>query len=55
MVIDGHYLLKEFYTSSDSNIEDAQGQDALVSLVGTIAYGLTWAGAGTIQLWFSLS
>ncbi|KAL0567536.1 hypothetical protein V5O48_014459 [Marasmius crinis-equi] len=35
---------KEFYTSTRSNIRDAKGQDALVSLVGTIGTGLTWAG-----------
>ncbi|KAF5334178.1 hypothetical protein D9758_014827 [Tetrapyrgos nigripes] len=36
--------LQEFYTSSRSNITDAQGQDALVSLVGSIGTGLTWSG-----------
>lgn len=38
-------ILKEFYTSSSTNIKDAQGQDALVSLVGTIGTGLTWSGS----------
>ena len=37
--------MQEFYTSSQSNIRDAQGQDALVSLVGSIATGLTWGGS----------
>lgn len=37
--------MQEFYTSSQSNIKDAQGQDALVSLVGSIATGLTWGGS----------
>lgn len=39
------FLMQEFYTSSQSNIRDAQGQDALVSLVGSIATGLTWGGS----------
>jgi hypothetical protein len=38
-------LVQDFYTSSQSNIKDAQGQDALVSLVGSIATGLTWSGS----------
>ncbi|EMD32616.1 hypothetical protein CERSUDRAFT_161575, partial [Gelatoporia subvermispora B] len=38
-------LPQEFYTSPDSNIKAAQGQDALVSLVGTIGRGLTWSGS----------
>ncbi|KAI0654437.1 MFS general substrate transporter [Cubamyces menziesii] len=38
-------LFQEFYTSSDTNIVGAQGQDALVSLVGTIGSGLTWSGS----------
>lgn len=35
---------KEFYTSPKTNIVDGEGQDALVSLVGTIGSGLTWSG-----------
>lgn len=35
---------QEFYTSPQTNIVDAEGQDALVSLVGTIGSGLTWSG-----------
>ncbi|KAI9066472.1 MFS general substrate transporter [Trametes sanguinea] len=38
-------LFQEFYTSSETNITGAQGQDALVSLVGTIGSGLTWSGS----------
>ncbi|GJE90222.1 MFS general substrate transporter [Phanerochaete sordida] len=38
-------IFQEFYTSPESNIKDAQGQDALVSLVGTIGTGLTWSGS----------
>ncbi|KAJ3899776.1 MFS general substrate transporter [Lentinula edodes] len=38
-------IFQEFYTSSRSNIKDAQGQDALVSLVGSIGAGLTWSGS----------
>ncbi|KAJ3838249.1 MFS general substrate transporter [Lentinula raphanica] len=37
--------LMEFYTSSQSNIKGVQGQDALVSLVGSIGTGLTWSGS----------
>ncbi|KAK7464994.1 hypothetical protein VKT23_006203 [Stygiomarasmius scandens] len=37
-------IFQEFYTSSRSNIIDAQGEDALVSLVGSIGTGLTWSG-----------
>ncbi|THU78405.1 MFS general substrate transporter [Dendrothele bispora CBS 962.96] len=37
-------IFQEFYTSSRTNISDAQGQDALVSLVGSIGTGLTWSG-----------
>ena len=37
--------MQEFYTSSQSNIRGAQGQEALVSLVGSIATGLTWGGS----------
>ncbi|KAI8990640.1 MFS general substrate transporter [Trametes punicea] len=38
-------LFQEFYTSPNSNIVGAQGEDALVSLVGTIGSGLTWSGS----------
>lgn len=38
-------MSKEFYTSDKSNISEAQGQDALVSLVGAIGYGLTYGGS----------
>ncbi|KAI0334031.1 MFS general substrate transporter [Cubamyces sp. BRFM 1775] len=38
-------LFQEFYTSPDTSIVGAQGQDALVSLVGTIGSGLTWSGS----------
>ncbi|KIP03457.1 hypothetical protein PHLGIDRAFT_121576 [Phlebiopsis gigantea 11061_1 CR5-6] len=38
-------IFQEFYTSSSTNIDDARGQDALVSLVGTIGTGLTWSGS----------
>ncbi|KAJ3783088.1 MFS general substrate transporter [Lentinula aff. detonsa] len=38
-------IFQEFYTSSQSNIKDAQGQDALVSLIGSIGAGLTWSGS----------
>ncbi|KAH9950974.1 MFS general substrate transporter [Amylocystis lapponica] len=38
-------LFQEFYTSSATTISDAEGQDALVSLVGTIGSGLTWSGS----------
>ncbi|KAI0673848.1 MFS general substrate transporter [Trametes maxima] len=38
-------LFQEFYTSPESNIKGAVGQDALVSLVGTIGSGLTWSGS----------
>ncbi|KAM5539964.1 hypothetical protein V8D89_006467 [Ganoderma adspersum] len=37
-------LFQEFYTSPETNIKDAQGQEALVSLVGTMGSGLTWSG-----------
>ena len=40
----GSYHLQEFYTSEQSNIVDARGSDALISLVGTIGSGLTWSG-----------
>ncbi|KAG6829269.1 hypothetical protein H0H92_005089 [Tricholoma furcatifolium] len=40
----GVNVFQEFYTSSQSTISDAQQQDALVSLVGTIGSGLTWSG-----------
>ncbi|EIW64477.1 MFS general substrate transporter [Trametes versicolor FP-101664 SS1] len=38
-------LFQEFYTSPETNIKGAEGQDALVSLVGTIGSGLTWSGS----------
>ncbi|OSD00871.1 MFS general substrate transporter [Trametes coccinea BRFM310] len=38
-------LFQEFYTSPETNITGALGQDALVSLVGTIGSGLTWSGS----------
>ncbi|KIK62282.1 hypothetical protein GYMLUDRAFT_165254 [Collybiopsis luxurians FD-317 M1] len=38
-------IFQEFYTSSRSNINDGEGQDALVSLVGSIGSGLTWSGS----------
>ncbi|KAI0800538.1 MFS general substrate transporter [Fomes fomentarius] len=38
-------LFQEFYTSPETNIKNAEGQDALVSLVGTIGSGLTWSGS----------
>ncbi|KAF9260755.1 MFS general substrate transporter [Marasmius fiardii PR-910] len=38
-------VFQEFYASSRTSIVDAQGQDALVSLVGTIGSGLTWSGS----------
>ncbi|KAL0579926.1 hypothetical protein V5O48_002097 [Marasmius crinis-equi] len=38
-------VYQEFYSSPRTNIIDAQGQDALVSLVGTIGSGLTWSGS----------
>lgn len=38
-------IFQEFYTSPASNIKGAQGEDALVSLVGTIGTGLTWSGS----------
>ncbi|KAF9498832.1 monocarboxylate transporter [Pleurotus eryngii] len=38
-------IFQEFYTSAETNILDAHGQDALVALVGTIGSGLTWSGS----------
>ncbi|KAI0697283.1 MFS general substrate transporter [Cytidiella melzeri] len=38
-------IFQEYYTSDASNITDAQGQDALVSLVGTVGTCLTWSGS----------
>ncbi|KAI0713111.1 monocarboxylate transporter [Cerioporus squamosus] len=38
-------LFQEFYTSPETNVKGAEGQDALVSLVGTIGSGLTWSGS----------
>ncbi|KAJ7731423.1 major facilitator superfamily domain-containing protein [Mycena maculata] len=37
-------LFQDFYTSSESNIPSAIGNDAVVALVGTIGSGLTWSG-----------
>jgi len=37
-------IFQDFYTSAESNIPSARGNDALVSLVGTIGSGLTWSG-----------
>ncbi|KAJ7729757.1 MFS general substrate transporter [Mycena metata] len=37
-------IFQDFYTSDESNIPSARGNDALVSLVGTIGSGLTWSG-----------
>jgi len=47
--------MQEFYTSPESNIEDATGQDALVSLVGTIGSGLTWSGSIVVSPMLSRS
>ncbi|KAI0066396.1 monocarboxylate transporter [Artomyces pyxidatus] len=38
-------IFQEFYTSSESNISSGPGNEALVSLVGTIGSGLTWSGS----------
>ncbi|KAL0950252.1 hypothetical protein HGRIS_010236 [Hohenbuehelia grisea] len=38
-------IFQEFYTSKETNIVDGRGQDALISLVGTIGSGLTWSGS----------
>ncbi|KAL0071264.1 hypothetical protein AAF712_001830 [Marasmius tenuissimus] len=38
-------IYQEFYSSSRTNILDAKGQDALISLVGTVGSGLTWSGS----------
>jgi tetrahydromethanopterin S-methyltransferase subunit D len=35
---------QDLYTSPESNIPSARGNDAVVSLVGTIGSGLTWSG-----------
>ncbi|KAJ7164269.1 monocarboxylate transporter [Mycena filopes] len=37
-------IFQDFYTSEQSNIPSARGNDAVVSLVGTIGSGLTWSG-----------
>ncbi|KAJ7136335.1 MFS general substrate transporter [Mycena crocata] len=37
-------IFQDFYTSEDSNIPSIIGNDAIVSLVGTIGNGLTWSG-----------
>jgi hypothetical protein len=44
---------QELYTSPSSTIRDAQGQDALVSLVGTIGSGLTWSGGIFVNPWIA--
>ncbi|EIW81101.1 MFS general substrate transporter [Coniophora puteana RWD-64-598 SS2] len=36
---------QDFYTSQESNIPGAIGQDALVSLAGAVGAGLTWSGS----------
>ncbi|KAG9218640.1 hypothetical protein CCMSSC00406_0001246 [Pleurotus cornucopiae] len=38
-------IFQEFYTSEETNVVDARGQDTLVALVGTIGSGLTWSGS----------
>nr|GAT57053.1 monocarboxylate transporter [Mycena chlorophos] len=35
---------QNFYTSSSTNIPAVRNNDAVVSLVGTLGYGLTWSG-----------
>ncbi|KAJ7105853.1 MFS general substrate transporter [Mycena epipterygia] len=37
-------IFQDFYTSPESNIPSARGNDAVVSLVGTLGSGLTWSG-----------
>ncbi|KAJ7697446.1 major facilitator superfamily domain-containing protein [Mycena rosella] len=37
-------IFQDFYTSPESNIPGARGNDAVVSLVGTLGSGLTWSG-----------
>ncbi|KAJ6483870.1 MFS general substrate transporter [Mycena vitilis] len=37
-------IFQDFYTSPESNIPSARGNDALVALVGTMGSGLTWSG-----------
>ncbi|KAJ7461202.1 major facilitator superfamily domain-containing protein [Mycena latifolia] len=37
-------IFQDFYTSEESNIPAARGNDAVVALVGTIGSGLTWSG-----------
>ncbi|KAH7911622.1 major facilitator superfamily domain-containing protein [Hygrophoropsis aurantiaca] len=44
-------VFQEYYTSPESNIPGAIGQDALVSLAGTIGTGLTWAGSIFVNPW----
>ncbi|KAH7926862.1 MFS general substrate transporter [Leucogyrophana mollusca] len=44
-------VFQEYYTSPGSNIPGAVGQDALVSLAGTIGTGLTWAGSIFVNPW----
>ncbi|TFL01978.1 major facilitator superfamily domain-containing protein [Pterulicium gracile] len=37
-------IFQEYYTSSQTHIKGTEGQDALVSLIGSIGAGLTWSG-----------
>ncbi|KAK7058108.1 monocarboxylate transporter [Favolaschia claudopus] len=37
-------IFQDFYTSEQSNIPSARGNDAVVALVGTLGSGLTWSG-----------
>ncbi|KAK7058109.1 monocarboxylate transporter [Favolaschia claudopus] len=37
-------LFQEHYTSEQTNVPSARGNDGVVSLVGTIGSGLTWSG-----------
>ncbi|KAJ6595197.1 MFS general substrate transporter [Mycena vulgaris] len=37
-------IFQDFYTSEESNIPSARGNDAVVALVGTLGSGLTWSG-----------
>ncbi|KAG8219248.1 hypothetical protein J3R82DRAFT_87 [Butyriboletus roseoflavus] len=46
-------VFQEYYTSSASNVPDAIGQDALVSLVGVIGAGLTYAGSIFVNPWMA--
>lgn len=42
-------IFQEYYTSSQTHLLDSQNQDALISLVGAIGSGLTWAGGIAIS------